>query len=204
MLEDADLEEAATLAATGSYKNSGQRCTAVKRMLVQERWPTASSSCWWRRPAPSMYGDPFDPAIDMGTVIDEPLGAAIRRGGERGGGRRRPAADRQCAPRRAVLPDRARPGDAGHGRGATETFGPVSPVIRFKTVEEAIRIANGTAYGLSSSLCTNRMDLITRFIQELNVGSVNVREVPGTAWRSRRSAGSRIPAWATRRAYRKP
>jgi aldehyde dehydrogenase (NAD+) len=60
-----------------------------------------------------------------------------------------------------------------------ETFGPVSPVIRFKTVEEAIKIANGTAYGLSSSLCTNRMDLITRFIQELHVGSVNVREVPG-------------------------
>ena len=39
--------------------------------------------------------------------------------------------------------------------------------------------AFGTAFGLSSSLCTNRMDLITRFIQELNVGSVNVREVPG-------------------------
>ena len=60
-----------------------------------------------------------------------------------------------------------------------ETFGPVSPIIRFKTVDEAIRIANGTAYGLSSSLCTNRIDLITRFIQELQVGSVNVREVPG-------------------------
>jgi acyl-CoA reductase-like NAD-dependent aldehyde dehydrogenase len=60
-----------------------------------------------------------------------------------------------------------------------ETFGPVSPVIRFKTVEEAIRIANSTAYGLSSSLCTNRIDLISRFVRELEVGSVNVREVPG-------------------------
>ena len=60
-----------------------------------------------------------------------------------------------------------------------ETFGPVSPVIRFKTVDEAINIANGTAYGLSSSLCTNRLDLITRFVRELHVGSVNVREVPG-------------------------
>jgi aldehyde dehydrogenase (NAD+) len=46
-------------------------------------------------------------------------------------------------------------------------------------VDDAIRIANGTSYGLSSSLCTNRIDLITRFIQELQVGSVNVREVPG-------------------------
>jgi len=61
----------------------------------------------------------------------------------------------------------------------TETFGPVSPVIRFKTVDDAIRIANGTAYGLSSSVCTNRLDYITRFIAELNVGSVNIREVPG-------------------------
>jgi phosphonoacetaldehyde dehydrogenase len=60
-----------------------------------------------------------------------------------------------------------------------ETFGPVSPVIRFGSIEEAIRISNGTAYGLSSAVCTNRMDYITRFIRELNVGSVNVREVPG-------------------------
>jgi acyl-CoA reductase-like NAD-dependent aldehyde dehydrogenase len=60
-----------------------------------------------------------------------------------------------------------------------ETFGPVSPVIRFKDLDEAIRIANGTAYGLSSSVCTNRLDVITRVVQELHVGSVNVREVPG-------------------------
>ena len=60
-----------------------------------------------------------------------------------------------------------------------ETFGPVSPVIRFDSLDEAIAIANSTAYGLSSSLCTNRLDVITRCIAELNVGSVNVREVPG-------------------------
>src|SRR5437762_1826103 len=61
----------------------------------------------------------------------------------------------------------------------TETFGPVSPVIRFRTIDDAIHIANGTAYGLSSSVCTNRLDYVTRFIAELNVGSVNIREVPG-------------------------
>ena len=60
-----------------------------------------------------------------------------------------------------------------------ETFGPVSPVIRFKTVDEAIRISNGTAYGLSSSLCTNRLDLITRFIQELQVGQRERARGPG-------------------------
>ncbi|MGO4777629.1 aldehyde dehydrogenase family protein, partial [Lysobacter sp. 2RAB21] len=60
-----------------------------------------------------------------------------------------------------------------------ETFGPVSPVVRFSDIEDAIGIANGTAYGLSSSVCTNRLDYITRFIRELKVGSVNIREVPG-------------------------
>jgi len=60
-----------------------------------------------------------------------------------------------------------------------ETFGPVSPVIRFRDIDEAIRISNSTAYGLSSSVCTHRLDYITRFIRELQVGSVNVREVPG-------------------------
>jgi acyl-CoA reductase-like NAD-dependent aldehyde dehydrogenase len=60
-----------------------------------------------------------------------------------------------------------------------ETFGPVSPVIRFKTIDDAIRIANSTDYGLSSAVCTNRLDWITRFVTELEVGSVNVREVPG-------------------------
>jgi aldehyde dehydrogenase (NAD+) len=60
-----------------------------------------------------------------------------------------------------------------------ETFGPVSPVIRFASIDEAIAISNSTAYGLSSAVCTNRLDYITRFISELNVGTVNVREVPG-------------------------
>ena len=60
-----------------------------------------------------------------------------------------------------------------------ETFGPVSPVIRFGGIDDAIRMSNATAYGLSSSVCTNRLDWITRFVSELNVGSVNVREVPG-------------------------
>jgi acyl-CoA reductase-like NAD-dependent aldehyde dehydrogenase len=60
-----------------------------------------------------------------------------------------------------------------------ETFGPVSPILAFGSVDEAIAIANGTAYGLSSSVCTQRLDVISRFVAELNVGTVNVREVPG-------------------------
>ena len=125
------------------------------------------------------YGDPFDPQIDMGTVIDEQSARrfeAVVNEAVAGGARLLIGNVRRGALYSPTVLDRVTP-DMTVVR--TETFGPVSPVIRFKTVEEAIRIANGTAYGLSSSLCTNRMDMITRFIQELNVGSVNVREVPG-------------------------
>ena len=179
VLEDADLEEAATLAASGSYKNSGQRCTAVKRILVQESVATRFVDLLVEKTRAVKYGDPFDPVMDMGTVIDEPsarrfealvqeavaAGAKLLIGNVRRDALYSPTVLDQVTPDMTVV--------------RQETFGPVSPVIRFKTVDEAIRISNGTAYGLSSSLCTNRLDLITRFIQELEVGSVNVREVPG-------------------------
>ena len=61
-----------------------------------------------------------------------------------------------------------------------ETFGPVVPIIRCPNdIDEAIRISNSTAFGLSSGVCTNRLDYITRFVAELDVGTVNVWEVPG-------------------------
>ena len=179
VLEDADLEEAATLAAGGSYKNSGQRCTAVKRMLVQESVADRFVELLLAKTLAVKYGDPFDSSMDMGTVIDEAsarrfeavvneavaAGAKLLAGNVRRGALYSPTVLDQVTPDMTVV--------------RTETFGPVSPVIRFKTVEEAISIANGTPYGLSSSLCTNRIDLITRFVRELEVGSVNVREVPG-------------------------
>src|SRR6202142_3211807 len=72
VLEDADLDEAAALAASGSYKNSGQRCTAVKRILVQESVADRFVELLVEATRAVKYGDPFDPTMDMGTVIDEP------------------------------------------------------------------------------------------------------------------------------------
>ena len=60
-----------------------------------------------------------------------------------------------------------------------ETFGPAIPIIRIKDIDDAIKIANGTSFGLSSGVCTNRLDDVTRFINELNHGTVNIWEVPG-------------------------
>jgi phosphonoacetaldehyde dehydrogenase len=179
VLEDADIEEAATLAASGSYKNSGQRCTAVKRMLVQESVADRFVELLVEKTLAVKYGDPFDPTMDMGTVIDESSARrfeAVVEEATAAGAKLLVGNIRRGALYSPTVLDRVTP-DMNVVRH--ETFGPVSPVIRFKTVEEAISIANGTAYGLSSSLCTNRIDLITRFVRELHVGSVNVREVPG-------------------------
>ena len=121
------------------------------------------------------YGDPMDPAIDMGTVIDEEAamsfeakvndalarGARLLCGNLRRGALYSPTLLDQVTPDMPVV--------------KYETFGPVSPVIRFKDIDEAIRIANATDYGLSSAVCTNRLDYITRFVSELHVGTVNVR-----------------------------
>ncbi len=179
VMEDADLDEAATLAATGSYKNSGQRCTAVKRMLVQERVADAFVERLLARTKAWTWGDPADPNVDMGTVIDAAAaagfeakvraavdqGAKLLFGNLRDGALYSPTVIDHVTPDMDVV--------------RTETFGPVSPVIRFRDADDAIRIANSTAYGLSSSVCTNRLDYVTRFVTELNVGTVNIREVPG-------------------------
>jgi aldehyde dehydrogenase (NAD+) len=60
-----------------------------------------------------------------------------------------------------------------------ETFGPHAPILRVRDVDEAIRVANGTRYGLSAGVCTNDLRLAHRLVRELRCGTVNVREVPG-------------------------
>jgi phosphonoacetaldehyde dehydrogenase len=61
-----------------------------------------------------------------------------------------------------------------------ETFGPIIPMIRVPGDDgEVIRLSNGTPFGLSSGVCTNRLDRITRYIEGLSVGTVNIWEVPG-------------------------
>ncbi len=179
VMDDADLDEAAALAASGSYRNSGQRCTAVKRILVHERVADRFVERLVTNTRAVRYGDPLDPATEMGTVIDEAAaqrfqaavdeavaaGARLLCGNVREGALYAPTVVDHVTPDMPLVQH--------------ETFGPVSPVIRFRDIDEAIAIANSTAYGLSSSLCTNRLDVVTRFVSELHVGSVNVREVPG-------------------------
>ncbi len=179
VMDDADVAKAAELAANGSYKNSGQRCTAVKRILVHEKVAGPFTEALVAKTRAWTWGDPLDPKVDMGTVIDDDAAQrfeALVDEAVAGGARLLCGNDRQGASYSPTVIDRV---DPEMTVVKHETFGPVSPVMTFKDVSDAIRIVNSTAYGLSSGVCTNRLDDIMRFVRELNVGSVNVWEVPG-------------------------
>ena len=179
IMEDADLERASSLAVAGATKNSGQRCTAVKRILAEESIADALVEKIVDKASKLKCGDPFDPQTDVGTVIDEAsatlfesrvkdavkLGARKLHGNERQGALFHPTVVDHVPWNCELVME--------------ETFGPAIPIIRIKDIDDAINIANGTSFGLSSGVCSNRLDYITRFINELNHGTVNIWEVPG-------------------------
>jgi phosphonoacetaldehyde dehydrogenase len=179
IMEDADLDLAAFLAAEGSYRNSGQRCTAVKRILVHEKIKSAFLEKLVSKTKEYISGDPSDPSTKVGTVIDEAAaiyletvmkkavgeGARILCGGNRKGALIEPT----------VITDVSRDSDLV----VHESFGPLAPVMEFADIDDAIALSNSTAYGLSAGVVTKNMEYAIRFIKDLKVGTVNINEVPG-------------------------
>ena len=179
IMEDADLDRASSLAVAGATKNSGQRCTAVKRILAEESIADALVGKIVEKASKLKCGDPSDPKTDIGTVIDEDSAMLFESRVEDSvslGARKLFGNERQGALFHPTVVDHV-PWDCE--LVMEETFGPAIPVIRFKDIDDALRIANGTNFGLSSGVCSNRLDYITRFINELNHGTVNIWEVPG-------------------------
>jgi putative phosphonoacetaldehyde dehydrogenase len=179
VMDDADLDKAAELAVAGGTKNSGQRCTAVKRVLCHEAVADEFAALVAEKAARLKYGDPMDPDTDVGTVINEAsailfqdrVNDAIAKGAKLLYGN-----DRQGALYSPTVLDHV-PFDCDLVR--EETFGPPIPIIRIRDIDHAIEVGNSTAFGLSAGVCTNRMDDIVRCINELETGTVNIWEVPG-------------------------
>ncbi len=179
IMDDADLERASSLAVAGATKNSGQRCTAVKRILVEESVADDLVEKIVMKASKLICGDPSNLQTDVGTVIDEASAILFEsriRDAVSLGAKKLYGNERQGALFCPTVVDHV-PWDCE--LVMEETFGPAIPIIRFKDIEDAIKIANGTSFGLSSGVCTNRLDSITRFINELNHGTVNIWEVPG-------------------------
>ncbi|WP_298715360.1 aldehyde dehydrogenase family protein, partial [Chitinophaga sp.] len=179
VLEDADMDLAVTLAAEGSYRNSGQRCTAVKRILVQESIHDEFVERLIEKTKEYLAGDPHLPETRVGTVIDEPAakyledvvakavaqGAKVRIGGRRTGALLEPT----------VITDVPRDAQMV----VHESFGPLAPVMKIKDLEDAVQLANSTAYGLSSGIVTKDMEKALYAVKNLRMGTVNINEVPG-------------------------
>ncbi|MBB6107518.1 aldehyde dehydrogenase (NAD+) [Mucilaginibacter lappiensis] len=179
VLEDANLDLAVTLAAEGSFRNSGQRCTAVKRILVQESIAKEFTKRFVEKAKEYTCGDPANPETKVGTVIDEQSalylesvvdkavarGARVLLGGKRTGALLQPT----------VIVDVPRDAQMI----VQESFGPLAPILTFKDIDDAISLSNSTAFGLSSGVVTNNMEHAIRFVKELKVGTVNINEVPG-------------------------
>lgn len=179
VLRDADIDEAVRLATYGAFKNSGQRCTAVKRIIVEEPMADALAAGLAVSAETLKVGDPLDPTTDIGTVISErdateferrmndaiEAGAHLLFGGTRTGAQITPAVLDRVTPEMALV--------------SCETFGPYAPIIRVPDLDAAIATANGQDFGLSSGVVTNDLRAINRCIRELRCGTVNIREVPG-------------------------
>ena len=179
-LDGDDLARAADLAVAGATKNSGQRCTAVKRILCQESVAGPFVELVLERAKRIRFGDPMSKETDLGTVVHdraaETFEKRVHSAAEAG-------ADVLYDPGRqgALLPpivaDRV-----PHGSELVmeETFGPIVPVVRVPDDDEAVMsISNSTAFGLSSGICTNDFRRMQAYIKGLNVGTVNIWEVPG-------------------------
>ena len=179
-LNEDDLNKAAELAVNGATKNSGQRCTAVKRILCQNKVADRFVEIVLEKAKKIKFGDPMDLKTDLGTVInaeaaelfDKRVSIAAEEGGK---------ILYHPGTKGALLP----PIVIDHVNEKSElvmeeTFGPVIPIIRVPdNDEEVIKISNSTAFGLSSGVCTNNFMRAKQYIQSLNVGTVNIWEVPG-------------------------
>ncbi len=179
-LNSADLEKAAAIAVAGATGNSGQRCTAVKRILVQEDVAEKFVPMVLERAKAIKFGDPQDPETQLGCVIHEEAAATFEK--------RVYEAEKQGA---KILYDPGRQGAllppivVDHVPHASElvfeeTFGPIVPIVRVPNDdEELMDISNSTPFGLSAGVCTNNLSRITAFIEGLDVGTVNIWEAPG-------------------------
>jgi aldehyde dehydrogenase (NAD+) len=178
VLRDAPLGEAAAAAARGAYQNSGQRCTAVKRILVDAAVADAFVDALAEVTRRLRSGDPLDPDTDVGTVIDDSAAARLE---DRVAAAARAGATLVCGGRRTgalfepTVLDHV-PRDCS--LVTEESFGPVAPVIRFRDNEEALAIANDSAFALSAGVYTNNLREALSFVRNLHAGTVNVNEVP--------------------------
>jgi len=177
VLADADLGQAAKIATRARNQNTGQSCIAAKRFIAVESIATDFERRFAAEVGALNVGDPLDEKTQIGPLAREDLretlerqvresvgmGARVLTGGERGDGR-------GWFYRPTVLADVTEDMPAFK----EETFGPVAAVVRVRDADEAVRVANDSAYGLGANLWTKDLALGERLARRIASGSVFV------------------------------
>ena len=173
VLEDADLEHAAKQIVAGAFSYSGQRCTAIKRVIVLESVADKLADLLQEEVAKLTVGDPFDNA-DITPVIDNAsadfIWGLIEDAQEKGAQALTPIR-REGNLLWPVLFDQV---TKDMKVAWEEPFGPVLPIIRVASVEEAIAFANESEFGLQSSVFTNDFKKAFEIAEKLEVGTVHI------------------------------
>jgi alpha-ketoglutaric semialdehyde dehydrogenase len=193
----AELDRAAEAAYAGAFWSAGQKCTATRRILVEGSVYDDFRDKLLARVAAGKVGDPADPEVEVGPVVNESafediLGAIERARGEGGavlaGGER---ADDGYLIAPTVFEGLADDAELS----CEEVFGPVASLYRYETFDEAIERANAVRFGLSASIFTRDLRETQRFTSEIQAGIVHVNSqtagadvhvpfggVKGSAW----------------------
>ncbi|WMD05893.1 aldehyde dehydrogenase [Streptomyces sp. FXY-T5] len=178
VLPDApDLEKAAATAAWGIFFNQGEMCTAPSRLLVHSSIAERVTEAVVRRARELRVGDPLDPETEMGALVGrahlDRVADHIRQGVDEGA-RLRTGGDRVLAGTggtylEPTVFDRVEPGSR---LAREEIFGPVLSVLAFDDLDEAVRLANATEYGLAAGLWTSDLSTAHRVSRALKAGTV--------------------------------
>jgi succinyl-CoA reductase len=187
VLEDAPLDVAVAAAVRGAFGYSGQVCTASKRFLVQEAIADRFGAALADRAKALRMGPASEETTEIGPLID---GAAVDRVERMVEDARHRDADVLTGGQRS----HAFPG--GHFFPPTvldsvpenadvlrqEPFGPIAPILRFEKIEEAVRIANGTPYGLQATVYTRDLARAFRMAKRIRAGSVHLNDPTNLRW----------------------
>lgn len=176
ILKDADLDKAVKGVINGAFLNAGQVCMGVKRIIIEDEVADEFAEKLVAETEKLVMGNPLDKSTTLGTLISENAakqveetvnnavndGARILTGGVRDG-----------AFYDATVIDNVKP---EMDLVVRETFGPVAPIIRVKSVDEAIEVANDTEYGLQAGVFTQDYASAMRCAQEVEAGTVFINK----------------------------
>ncbi len=175
VLDDANIDLAVEHAIISKFRNTGQTCVCANRIFVQEKVYDAFVEKFAERVRKLNVGDTLDKSVDIGPLINESglekVAHHVQEAVEKGaqvvtGGNRLASKGFYYAP--TVIRDV----DPSMEIMREETFGPVAPVQKIKTDEEAVALANDTPYGLAAYLFTENVARGLRIIEQLDYGIV--------------------------------